>query len=1132
MNIKSLRSLKAVIGLFTVIAALFFGPIQGVKAQGSTTAALSGTVVDEKGEGLPGATVIAVHEPTGSKYGSVTRNDGNYNIVNMRVGGPYKVTITFVGYKEKSFTEIFLTVGQELRQNVKLETESSQLQEVVVSANRSAVISSGRTGASTTITNRSLTTLPTLNRSLTDFARLDPRSSGGLNFAGRNALYNNVTVDGAYFNNAFGLQPTIGSQAGAQPISIDAIDQFQVNIAPYDVRQGLSTGANVNIVTKSGTNEFTGSIYRFNRNSNNVGGKVAGVEDDYETRFGKFDVTQFGGRIGGPIMKNKAFFFASFEQEKQVVPASNYIANRPGVTPAPGTNSSTANVLASDLDRLRAFLIQKYNYDPGEYENYSKLAESRKFNVRLDFNISSKHKLNIKYNYLRSFGDIPPSTSGALAGGRNPTSTNLPFQASLYRIYNNLDSYIAELNSSISSKISNNFTMGYTRMRDYRQSPVGSTPFPTVDIGNGAPGSTGTPISYTSFGYEPFSANNILNSDIFQVADNLTIYSGKSVYTAGIAYEANSFSNGFAPNYYGGYQFRNVDDFIASANGASNALVFRQQSSNFAEFPFAKMKGSMLSLYVQDEINAGKGLKITAGLRGDGVYFPVDNSSGYYTNPYVPNLTFANGVKLATDRFPTYRMLWSPRVGFNYDLKEKGTTQIRGGVGLFSGRIPYVWLSNQLSNNGVLFNSVSTTSPKDRPFTANVDAYRPATVTDVNALKPTSYNLAVTDDNFKFPQVLRANLAIAHNLGKGWTAEAELLFTKDVNAVYHANVNLPNSTVTAKGADNRPIYFNTDSRGFPTTANNRIYGSIPTAQGGNTVTSPNISDAILMKNTNSGFSNAFTLQLNKSFKNGIFGFAYNTTNAKSVNDGGSIAQSIWRDRQISGDPNAEALAYTGYFVRYRLVGYGSYKINYLNNRMATTLGFSYSGSPNGRITYTYSGDLNGDAQTANDLIYVPKDQSEIMLRDITRADKSIYTASQQWSDLDAYINQDKYLSSRRGQYAERNGGEQPYVGFLDLKAIQDFNFKVGGKVNTIQLSFDFFNFGNFINSNWGVSVNTNRSALLNFVGFDNSNAATATGKPVFQYNELNNTALKQSFSNGFGEGSRWRMQFGVRYIFN
>ena len=701
-----------------------------------------------------------------------------------------------------------MTVGQEYRQKFKMEINNAVLEEVQVTATRGSVINSGRSGPATTVGDNAIKTLPTLNRSLQDFARLDPRSNGGLSFGGRNSLYNNITVDGAYFNNAFGLQSTIGSQAGAQPVSVDAIDQFQVNIAPYDVRQGLSTGANVNIVTKTGTNEFSGSVYTFYRDTNMLSKTVNGVTADRKAFT--FDNTQFGARLGGPILRNKAFFFLAYEQEARNTPGSNgFVANRPGTTPAPGTGSNTSDVLASDLDALKDYLIKKFNYNPGEYENYNREARNKKFNARLDFNLAQGHKLNIKYNLLKSYADISPSTSGALPGGRNPTNTNLPFQASLYRIFNNLHSVIGELNSTFSNTLSNNFTVGYTSMRDVRESPVGATPFPTVDIGNGK-GS-----SLTSFGYEPFSANNKLNSDIFQIADNLSLSLKKHQVTIGAAFEANKFLNGFAPNYYGGYQFPTLQAFYTSVDSnKSTAGQFRQQSSNFADFPFAEMKGNMISLYAQDEYNAGKGFKLTLGLRGDGVFFPVDNSSGIYTNKYVPNLTFRDGVKLATDKFPNFTLLISPRLGFNWDVFEKGKTQVRGGTGIFSGRIPYVWLSNQLSNNGVLFNSTSVNNPTNRPFTANVDAYRPAAVASVNDVKPTSYNLAVTDNNFKFPQIWRSNLAVAHNFTKGWIVEGEVLYTKDLNAVNQENVNLPASTVKAIGADNRPIYYNLGSKWF------------------------------------------------------------------------------------------------------------------------------------------------------------------------------------------------------------------------------------------------------------------------------------------------------------------------------
>jgi len=1098
----TLKSVLAV-AFFALIAVL---PTGHLFAQGSTTAALAGVVVDEKGEGLPGATVIAIHEPTGSRYGASTRADGRYNIVNMRVGGPYKITVSFVGYKDAVQAGVVLTLAQELRQNFKLEVNQAQLEEVKVIASRSSIINSGRTGAATTVSNTQITTLPTLNRSLNDFARLDPRANG-LNFAGRNALYNNITVDGAYFNNAFGLQPTIGSQAGASPISVDAIDQFQVLIAPYDVRQGMATGANINIVTKSGTNEWTGSAYRFNTNQGLVGNRIGSVTNQY----GTFNRTQFGGRLGGAIIKNKLFVFGSFEQENETNPGSNFVASRTGTEP----NRSV--VSANDMERLKKFLAEKYNYDPGAYENYDREKYSQKINLRLDWNISDKHKFNLKYNYLRSFSDISPSNSGSLSGGRSPSANVLPFQGILYRINNNLDSYIAELNSTFSSTVANNLTVGYTRMRDFRESPVNNTPFPTVDIGNNNNN------QLTTFGYEPFSANNILNSDIFQISDNLTIYKGKHVWTLGAAYETNAFANGFAPNFYGGYQFKSIDDFIASANtGVSNALRFTQNSSNFAEFPFAEMKGQTLSFYVQDEISAAKGLKLTFGLRADGTSFPVEDSPKY-NNQYVPGLTFRDGAKLSTNKFPDFTLLFSPRFGFNWDVKDDKTTQIRGGFGVFSGRVPYVWLSNQLSNNGVLFSSVTLNNPTDRPFSADVNKYRPAISTNI---QPINYNLAVTDPNFKFPQVFRSNLALDKQLGNGWILGLEGIYTKDINAVYLENVNLPNALGKAVGTDQRPIWYTTVNGVVSNTRVNQIYGNVRGVNApstGNSVTAPNISDAIVIKNTNLGYSYALTATISKSWESGFFAsVAYTNSESKSVNDGGSIAQSQWRDRFISGDPNENVLAYATFMQRHRINAFGSYKFNYSNNKAATTFGFTYSIAPSFRYSYTYSGDMNGDGQNTNDLMFIPANAGDIILRDI-----GTYSASQQWNDLDAYIRQDKYLSKNRGKYAERNGGEAPWQANFDFKIIQDFYLKVGGKTNTLQVTLDIFNFGNYLTPNWGLSQVPIRQSLLNYVTND------AQGRPVFQFPYRSGTTpLAQTNQNSFGLGSRWQAQVGLRYIFN
>ncbi len=1169
---------------------MLIGFSQQALAQGVTTAAISGIVTDDKGEGIPGANIIAVHTPSGTQYGTVTRVDGRYNFPNVRVGGPYTVTASFVGYNEQKKEGINLALAQDFTIDFNLKEASIQLGAVEVKATKNAIISSDRTGASTAISNAQISRNPTLNRSFDDFTRLDPRAQGQ-NFAGRNGGYNNITIDGALFNNSFGLSSTVGGQAGAQPISLDAIDQIQVSIAPYDVRQGSFTGASINAVTRSGTNEFEGSAYYFLRNQKFVGDKLEGNKSS----ISKFDLFNTGFRLGGPIIKNKLFFFVNAEMQLRNDPLpGNYVATRDGVDP---NSLTTSKVLASDLDGLRSFLTQKYNYDPGPYEGYLLKSNSWKATAKLDWNISKNHRFNIKYNYLKSYSDVPPSSSGALSGGRSPSVTNMPFLGAYYRINNNLNSVIAELNSTFGSKFSNTFTAGYTGFRDFREVSAGT--FPLVDIGN----NSGQAL--TSFGYEPFSANNVLNTDIYQISDNFTIYAGKNVFTIGTYNEFYKFRNGFAPNYNSNYQFASLEDFYSNANQVvnpssitpanptgtiSNPTLFQIQYSALPDgsFPFAKITARQYGVYAQDEISLLKNFKVTVGIRADIPIIPTDITQ----NVNAANLTFRDGVKINTSQVQKTSLLWSPRVGFNWDVKDDKTTQIRGGTGIFTGRVPYVWISNQASNNGVQFGSQrlttlsnDPTSPNYRPFNPSVDAYRPT-----GAAANTAYNLAVTDNNFKFPQVWRSNLALDQQLPWGIIGTLEGIYTKDINAVYHQNVNLPNPTRNAIGPDNRPIYYFLDANGIPINPksssklpdgtyapakvlNNRINGSIldPANPGtelvvnnkavANTPEQPNISDAIIMKNTNKGYSYAITAQLQKTFANGFFAsVAYTYSQSKSVNDGGSIAQSIWRDRVISGDPNADVLGYSRYMQKDRFLANVSYRKEYLN-KLATSISLFYNLAPgsvttsggtvgvgDSRFSYTYVGDMNGDGSGGggNDLIYIPRTRGDILLTDIVQTDKTgaeVYriTADQQYTALDAYINQDKYLSERRGQYAERNGAQMPLQSRLDLKIIQEFFVNVGGKRNTLQFSLDLFNLGNLINSDWSLIKAPNRAALISFAGNDKT-----TGQPTFQFPNVGSTTtspgtpLTSTFrtdagistaSANLGASSRWQMQLGIRYIF-
>jgi hypothetical protein len=1173
MKLLSLRQ-AFVLALLLLLAQLSWG-------QGATTAAMSGTIADGKGQALPGATVIAVHTPTNTQYVAPTNADGRFNIQNMRVGGPYTVKVTFVGFQDFNRTGINLTLAENFRLDVKLSDASTQLNEVTVTGRQNPVINADRTGAATTIQRAQIERLPTINRSLSDYTRLTPQASGGGGFAGRNNLYNNITIDGAIFNNSFGLSGTIGGQSNAQPISLDAIDQIQVSIAPFDVRQGSFTGAGINAVTRSGTNKFSASVYGFYRNQDFVSKKV----QDSNSPIATFNLNNIGFRFGGPIIKDKLFFFVNAERERRTdPPTGNYSAGRAGLS-----GPTVSNAQASDLDALSNFLVSKYNYNPGAYEGYTQASNSDKLTAKLDWNISQNHRFNIKYNYLKSYRDVPPNSSAAIgSNGRAQSIVGLPYLSSYYRINNNLNSFIAELNSTFGARFSNNLTAGYLANRDYRESVGGgSIPlFPLVDIGNSGsltplldakgnvPGVTASQ-DLTTFGYEPFSAFNILNSDTYQFGDNFTAYLGKHNVTVGTYNELYKYTNGFAPQYYGAFVYNSLQDFYASAatadapygyNYAGGAYTARTQAEGLrsaqryqvryaatpdGSFPYAVTKAAQIGLYVQDEWSPISNFKLTYGLRGDLPIIFSDIEQNYAlsggtnpaTNVTYQGLTFRDGIRINTNQVPKRTPLFSPRVGFNWDVHDDKRTQLRGGTGIFTGRVPFVWISNQASNNGVQFGSIDVRAgaATGYSFNPNVDFYR----NQLKSAGPNSaYNIAFTAPNFKFPQVWRNNLAIDHELPGGIVATLEGIYTRDLNAVYFQNVNLPVSTLTAKSSssdpnrgDRRPIFYNTDANGLPTTANNRIYGPI-NGGSGNSLARPNISDAILLNNTNKGYSYSVTAQLQKNFSNGLFAMAaYTYSDSRSVNDGGSIAQTSWATRPVSGDPNADVLGYSQYLVQHRVIGSLAYRKEYIGH-LATSISLFYEGAPAGRFSYTYSGDMNGDNVNGNELMYIPRDQSEIVLVDraISASPNGAYTytASQQWTDLNNFISQDKYLSKHRGEYAERNAASNPWQHRVDFRLLQDIFTNIGENRNSLQLSVDIFNIGNMLNRNWGTYQFQYTSTPLAFQGYDSQ------GRPTFQYQfaaNPNASTPAQTLSNTFRNdvttlNSRWQMQLGIRYIFN
>jgi hypothetical protein len=1099
--------------LLLLLISITFLTSKSVHAQGVTTASINGIVSDNKGS-IPGATVTVTHIPTGTVYATVSRADGRYNLPNLRVGGPYTVKVSFIGYKDFVQEGVTLSIGQDQRIDAKIEENNTNLKEVTITGTQGKVINSSRTGARETITRAQIETLPTINRSLQDFTKLTP-SANGLNFGGRSSGYNNITVDGALFNNSFGLSGTLGGQTNSQPISLDAIDQIQVDIAPFDVRQGNFTGAGVNTVVKSGTNEFKGTVYDYIR-STGLTGYHAGVTDIVKTPF---TYRQTGLSVGGPIIKNKLFFFLSGEQERISAPATSYVASAPGVS---GANVSQAS--AATLNQIATFLSQPpYNYNPGPYQGYNYLTHSDKLTAKIDWNIDKNNVLSAKYFYLKSFKDQPASNSGIVGISnttRAPGVTTLPFYGSGYRINNNFNIGIIELDTRISNNMSNRLTAGYSALRDYRAS-LGGSAIPMVDIGNGVydpATNTETTASAvaTSFGYELFTANNLLSTNIAQFSDDFTIYAGRHEITFGTNDQIQSYTNGFAPNYNGLYTYNSAYDFL---NGLP-ATAYSTRFSALADgsFPYAKIKASIFSLYAQDKFHVTDNIRLTYGLRADYDAFPTTLAQ----NANAAALTFQGGTHVDPSKLPKNRVQLSPRLGFNWDVNGDQTTQVRGGTGLFTGTVPFVWISNQASNNGVLFGSytvnkgVATNTPAQNAqliFNPNVNANRPT-----NATANTSYELDVADPNLKYPKIWRSNLAVDQKLPGGIIGTIEGAYSKDINAIYHKNLVLSDGFAVLPGTEGQ-IRYNSKN-------------TTPAAAAA-TAANPSITGLYYMTNTNKGYSYFITGQLQKSFTNGLYAnVAYTHTVSKDVNDGGSTASTIWSTRYVAGNPNLDNLSNSSYVQPNRVIASLSYRKEYFKHA-ATTVGLIFEAANNGAVSYITTGDPNNDGAT-NDLMYIPRNKGDITL--VANDAKDLRTSDQLWTQLNNFINQDPYLSKHRGSYASRNGAILPTYKRADLHLAQDFFIQSGKVKNTLEITLDIINVGNLLDRNWGLyqtsfnGFNSGSVAVLKYMGLD---ATTGKAKYSFPYLDANNLIpVTNSYKNDISQLSRWQAQLGLRYIFN
>ena len=1065
-----------------------------------TTSSMTGIVSGTDGETLPGATVVAIHEPSGTQYAAVTNENGRYTIQGMRPGGPYKVTVQFVGMDAENYDGVYLSLGESYKLNSALGAKDNELKEVVVTAKNK--FDSNKTGAGSRTTAQDIENMPSISHSISDAARLNPQiatsNTGAMTFGGVNNRYNAFQVDGAMNNDVFGLTAngSNGGQAGTQPISLETLDQIQVSVAPFDVRQSGFTGGSINAITKSGTNEFHGKIYYDGLNQSLIGNRYEMMDGKESEKYSDESEYRLGFTIGGPIVKNKLFFFVNYEHTDKKYP--NYY----------GIGASASRVDATEANKILDVLKQKgYTGDLSNPDNYVK---SDKAGIKLDWNISTKHKATISWRMV----------NGKQVSGKS-TATYLDANDYAYDFVSKTNTFTAELQSRFADNISNELKASYVTVRDNRE-PYGVSPM--IQINNVGSGSA-------TFGTERSSAANGLNQDIFTITDNFTIYSGDHTVTLGTHNEFYKFENLFIQDAYGSYYFSNPQDFYNFANGVTIAPTTDKDGNitgyyntlNRYRFGMAnesvtgdkrwasKFGSGQLGFYIQDKWAVSSRFDLTYGIRMDIPLFFDTPAANNEFNSYADQ----TGWNVKTDQKLSSRPLWSPRLGFRYELDQKSDYVLRGGIGMFTGRIPFVWLSNSFSNTGiqlVSYNVYGTSGMNADGFvldkegnpTQNTGNFNNAQLImnpdgqepmyqSLNASGSQTVNVFVKD--FKFAQSVKFNLALDFKLGGiDWTAE--WLLSKVVNDVVYKDLtrHMTGETYAAKYGydfDKRPLMEK------PTTP----YGKL--------------SNVYVLDNTNKGYSNSLSLKGSKKFNFGLdLSASYTFTRAKSVNSAtSSVAQSNYNYNYTYQNPNDPELGYSAYNVPHRITAAVTYSKTYAEH-WTSTVSLIYTGSSGDAYSIYYYGDINGDGSSENDLIFIPTD-AQIDKMVFKATDK--YSEDQQRANLKAWIASEDYLADHRGEYFERYADNEKFENHFDFHFAQRFSFSSDTHDYALELSFDILNISNMFNSKWGRYSGTK--------GYYSPITYSGDGKYQFLHDADYNM---RSYNDYY---SRWRGQIGLKFIF-
>ncbi|MBR6001487.1 MAG: TonB-dependent receptor [Bacteroidales bacterium] len=1098
-----------------------------------TTSSLSGRVVDDKGEPVIGAAIVATHGPSGTTYGAITNAEGRYTIQGMRPGSPYSVEVSSLGYTTVNYTDITLQLAENTSLNATIKESSEFLEEVVVVGEASSKFAQEKTGAATNISNEEILALPTVSRSITDYTRLSPYGGNGMSFAGSDGRTANFTVDGANFNNNFGLSSNL--PGGGNPISIDAIEEMQVVISPYDVRQTNFIGGGVNAITKSGTNTFKGSAYAYHRNEHIRGDTVA-----KEQIPGARDVdrsTTAGFTFGGPIIKNKLFFFVNFEYVHIPTVVNRWKGSSNGVA---NPDAYVSRTKLDDLETVSRFVKDKYGYDTGSWTKFPANENNIKALARIDWNINSANHLALRYNFTRNlYWQSPNATSmdgGTRASSARMSQNSMSFANSMYSMQNIVHTVSADLNSRLTDNLSNQFLFTWSKLDDIRGS--NSSEFPFIDILEGGD-------NYMALGYELFTWNNAVHNTVVNFKDDLTWYAGNHKVTGGINFEYQMADNQYMRNGTGYYRYTSLEDFL---NEAAPEIVCLTYGYDGEKAPAARVRFYKAGIYIQDDWQATDKFKLTYGFRLDGLFF---NNKDLITNAAIKNLQYfdnkGNERHIDTGKWPTSKVTISPRVGFTWDVLGNKSLKIRGGTGLFSGRLPLVFFTNMPTNGGLVQYQANLSAKtqvgemKDGAFVpkkgfenfdyanyavnkdgklyidmskfagglvssggkATIDALQqklfemgyPKTVSPEDGTVPSAVN--AVDPKFKMPQVWKSSLAIDYTFPTSFpfSISAEGIFNKTVNAVCISDWSIPSVGGFARfnGVDNRPIYpvgFRTNTKAF------------------------------VLENTSKGYGWSANVTLNMQPIPEISMMAsYTHTVSKEITGmPGSAAESAFTYVPTSEGPNNIRLHNSQYVTPDRFVfsftahdkGHNHYSLIYETWRG----GYSYS--------YMTTNDMNGDGYNY-DALYIPTDEQV--------ANNEFRFASD--SDRDrfmAFVHNDKYLSKHQGQYAEPYSVYNPWVHRLDFSYKHDFKFKIGNSFNTIQIGFDLKNVLNLFSSNWGVSkyLNPEIGSEARILTYDH---VDEEGYAVFK-TPASIKGSTETFTPNHSLGQCWYASLGIKYIFN